>query len=113
LGVDPKRNPLLDLNWDSRSIQTPKAACEVAFGSGESPLRASLDELVHQQAQVGQDEAANVESEELGRVADAEFEADVRLRRVLEPWVFDLTGDLICVQEKDRLAMSVSEEQAI
>jgi hypothetical protein len=78
---------------------------EVAFGSGKSPLRASLDELVHEQAQIGQDEAANVEGEELGRVADAEFEADVRLRRVLEARVFDLTSDLICGEER-----SVSDE---
>jgi hypothetical protein len=80
--------------------QFRKAVRGKFFGSSKSPFRASLDELVHQQAQVGQDEAANVESEELGRVADAEFKTDVRLRRVLEARVFDLTGDLICVQER-------------
>ena len=38
-------------------------------------------------------------------MADAEFEADVRLRRVLEARVFDLTSDLICGEER-----SVSDE---
>ena len=96
-GFGSKRNPASS-ELGKRSINSGKL-CRVAFGLGKSPLRASLDELVHQQAQVGQDEAADVESEEFSRVADAKFEADVRLRRVLEPWVFDLTGDLICVQE--------------
>ena len=64
----------------------------------ERPLRASLDELVHQQAQVGQDEATHEEREELCRVTDAELEADVRLRRVLEARIFDLASNLICRQ---------------
>jgi hypothetical protein len=87
-------------NCESRSIISAKLSEGQVFRSSESPLRASLDELVHQQAQVGQDEATNVESEELGRVADAEFKADVRLRRMLEARVFDLTGDLIYVKER-------------
>jgi hypothetical protein len=33
-------------------------------------------------------------------VADAQFKADVGLRRVFEPWIFDLTGDLICGRKK-------------
>jgi hypothetical protein len=61
----------------------------------ERPLRASLDELVHQQAQVGQDEATHEEREELCRVTDAELEADMRLRRVLEARIFDLASNLI------------------
>lgn len=62
----------------------------------ERPLCASLDELVHQQAQVSQDEAAHEESKELRRMANAELEANVRLRRVLEARIFDLASDLIC-----------------
>ena len=93
------RETLSRLNWEV-DPSNPNKLFAAAFRLSKSPLGASLDKLVHQQAQVGQDEAANVESEELGRVADAEFEADVRLRRVLEPWVFDLTGNLVCEGER-------------
>jgi hypothetical protein len=62
----------------------------------ESPLRAPLHELVHQQAQVSQDEAAYEEGKELRRMADAKLEADVRLGRVLEARIFHLASDLIC-----------------
>ena len=77
-------------------IVRPNDRCRLS----KDPFRALFDKLVHQQAQVGQDEAANVEGEELGSVADAEFKADVRLRRVLEARIFDLTGDLICDGER-------------
>jgi hypothetical protein len=70
-----------------------------SWQSSKRPLRPPLDELIHQKAQIGQNEAAHVESEELRCMANAELEADVRLRRVLEPWVFDLAGNLICENE--------------
>ena len=93
------RETLSRLNWEVDPLN-PNKLFAAAFRLSKSPLGASLDELVHQQAQVGQDEAANVEGEELGSVADAEFKADVRLRRVLEARIFDLTGDLICDGER-------------
>ena len=76
----------------------------------ERPLRASLDELVHQQAQVGQDEATHEEREELCRVTDAELQADMRLRRVLEARIFDLASDLICEERTNLVSGLFSEE---
>lgn len=68
--------------------------------SSQRPLRSPLDKLIHQQPQIGQNEATDVESEELRRVADAQLETDMRLRRVLEARIFDLASDLVCKQEK-------------
>jgi hypothetical protein len=64
--------------------------------SNEHPLAAPLDELVQHHGHVREHEAADVEAEELCGVAGRELEADVRGGRVLEAWVFDLAGDLIC-----------------
>ena len=77
---------------------------------GERPLRTPLDELVHQQAQVGQDEATHEEREELCRVTDAELQADVRLRRVLEARIFDLASDLICEERTKLVSGYFSDE---
>ena len=54
---------------------------ESRSGLDQDPLGAALDELVHEHAQIGQDEAADVETEELGGVTGAEFETDVGRRR--------------------------------
>ena len=79
----------------------------------ERPFRASLDELVHQQAQVGQDEATHEEREELCRVTDAQLEADVRLRRVLEARIFDLASDLICNEKQGVVSGYFSDRESI
>jgi len=44
-------------------------------------------------------------------MANAELEADVRLRRVLEAWVFDLAGNLICGKGKDLVSGNVTGGQ--
>lgn len=61
------------------------------------PLAPALDVLIQHQADIRKDEAADVEAEEVGRVAGAEFQADLRGGGMLEPGIFDLAGDLICV----------------
>ena len=61
------------------------------------PLPPSLDVLIQHQSDIRKDEAADVKPEEVGRVAGAEFQADLRGGGMLEPRIFDLTGDLICV----------------
>lgn len=63
--------------------------------SSQRPLRSPLNELVHQQSQIRQNEPTDVESEELRSVADAQLETNVRLRRVLEARIFDLASDLV------------------
>jgi hypothetical protein len=62
----------------------------------ENPLAPSLDEFIQHHSDVRENEATNVKAEEFGGVAGGEFEADVCGGRVLEAWVFDLAGDLIC-----------------
>lgn len=78
--------------------------CILLFAqSNEHPLASPLDEFVQHHRHVRQHEAADVEAEEFGGVAGAEFEADVCGRRVLEAWIFDLASDLICIDVLARL----------
>ena len=63
---------------------------------GQHPLRAALDILVDQRADISEHEAAYIKAEKLGRVSGAELETDVRGRRVLEARVLNLARDLIC-----------------
>jgi hypothetical protein len=65
-------------------------------GLSERPLRTPLNKLVHQQSQVSQNKATHEKREELRCMPDAQLEADVRLRRVLEARIFDLASDLVC-----------------
>lgn len=67
----------------------------VRLSSGKNPLCTALQELIHQQSQVCEDEAADIEAEELGCVANAQFEAHMRRRRVLQARVLNLSRDLI------------------
>ena len=64
--------------------------------SNKGPFRTSLDELIKQYTDIIQRETADVEAEELRRVARAELQSDVRRRAVFEAWVFDLASDLVC-----------------
>ena len=66
-------------------------------GSRHDPLSAPLDEFIEHDTDVIEHESADVEAEELGRVVDAEFEPEVRLRRMLQTGIFYLAGDLIWV----------------
>lgn len=49
----------------------------------QNPLASALDELVQHHGDVAQHKAADVEAEELRRVARAQLEADMGGRRVL------------------------------
>lgn len=69
---------------------------ECPSSSSQNPFTAPLDELVKHQADVVQRKAADVETKELGCITRAQFQADVRLRRVLQARVLDLTCDLVC-----------------
>jgi hypothetical protein len=64
--------------------------------SSQNPFTAPLDELVKHQADIVQRKAADVETKELGCITCAQFQADMRLRRVLQARVLDLTCDLVC-----------------
>lgn len=64
--------------------------------SHKNPLAAPLDKLVQHERNVVEDEAADVEAKELGRMPRAQLEANVRGRTVLETRVFDLASDLVC-----------------
>lgn len=61
----------------------------------EYPLGTSLNVLIHQLRQIGQHKAADVESKELGCVANAQFQPNMRRRRVSEARILDLSGYLI------------------
>lgn len=91
------------------SPQTTRLSCVLS----ERPLRASFDELVHQQAQVSQNEATHEEREELCRMTNAQLEADVRLRRVLEARIFDLASDLICNEKQGVVSGYFSDRESI
>lgn len=79
-----------------------------SYRSREYPLRTALQKLIHEKSQVREYEAANIETKELGCVPNAQFEANMRRRRVLESWVFDLTRDLICfTKEVSRCSLRV------
>ena len=69
----------------------------VASALCHDPLPPSLDVLIQHQADIRKDEAADIKPEEVGRVAGAKFQAHLRGGGMLEPGIFDLAGDLICV----------------
>jgi hypothetical protein len=66
----------------------------------QHPLTTTLDELIKHKSHISQGKATDVEAEELGRVSGAEFQTDVGWGGVLESWIFDLLGDLICDGQK-------------
>lgn len=65
--------------------------------SRKDPLGPSFDKFIKHDANVIDHESANIESEEFGRVVDAELEPEVCLRRMLQPWIFYLSRDLIYI----------------
>jgi hypothetical protein len=60
------------------------------------PLTATLDELVQQHGQITQDESANIEPKELGRMPSAQLKSDLGLICMSQTGILDLTGNLIC-----------------
>ena len=68
--------------------------CHASTISSQDPLP-SLDEFIQHEPDISKHEPANIKGEKLSGVAGAELESDVRLRGMLEAWVFDLPGDLI------------------
>ena len=84
------------LHSQTPNIANPTSRDLLSLKSCEDPLRDPLDEPVEKRAQVREDEATDVEAEELGCVPNAEFEPDVGRRSALEPGVDHLARDLVC-----------------
>jgi len=63
--------------------------------SNENPFTPSFDEFVQEHTNIVEDKTTYIETEELGSVAGAELEANLRLICMSKPRVFDLTCDLI------------------
>jgi hypothetical protein len=68
-----------------------------SLSSCHDPFASSFEELVQQQAEVGQDESANVKAKELSGVPGAELQADLSLVRKPQTGVVDLPCNLICI----------------
>jgi hypothetical protein len=64
--------------------------------SYKNPLTPSFDKLVQKHPNVCQYKATDVETEELGGMAGAEFQTDLGFVCVPETRVLNLTCDLIC-----------------
>lgn len=61
----------------------------------QHPLGSSLDKFVEHDANICQHEPAHDEAKEFCCMSSAQFESNVSLRGMLQPWIFHLTDDLI------------------
>ena len=87
------------------AAQTPRNVTSLArvydfLRLRQYPLTPSLDELVKHDADVCQDESAHDEAKKLCCVSSAQFESNVSLRGMLQPWIFHLTNNLICTSDQ-------------
>ena len=67
------------------------------FRSCQYPFGPPFDEFVEHDADIIDDESTDVESEKLGCVLNAELKPKVRLRRMLQSRIFDLSSNVICM----------------
>ncbi len=72
------------------------------FASHQHPFAAAFDEFVEEETDVRHDEAADVESEELGGMSRTQLQADLGLVSVAKAWILDLAGDLVCTLVRTR-----------
>ena len=73
--------------------------------SSENPLTAPLDEFIQHEPDIRKDESTDIKREEFSGVSGTQLQSDMGLRGMLEAWIFDLTGDLIC--KRDRISMRI------
>ena len=83
------------LTPSGRSYKNPTRYCGTAE-SCQNPFGPPLNVFVEHYADIVYHEPADEEPEELGRVLNAELKPKMRLRRMLQPWIFHLSGNLIC-----------------
>ena len=69
----------------------------------QNPLASSLDVLIHQHAQVQEDEPADVEAEKLRCVSSAQLKSDLSLVGMAQAGIFHLAGNLICKSVREYL----------
>jgi len=64
--------------------------------SYKNPFATPLEKLIKHQRNVRKYKATYIKAKEFGGMAGRKLKTDVRRRRVLEAWVFDLASDLVC-----------------
>ena len=97
LGPHPKKCSDIEARkLRSLLLSSSRLSFSLPSFSSQHPLAPPLDEFIQHEPNVREDEAADVEREELRSVACTQLQSDVRLRRMLEAWIFDLARDLIC-----------------
>ena len=63
--------------------------------SDKHPFTPSLNKLIKHKPNITERKTTNVKPKELRCVTRTKLQADMSLGRAFQPWIFDLTGDLV------------------
>lgn len=63
--------------------------------SDKHPFTPSLNEFIKHNPNITERKTTNVKAKELRCITRTKLQADLSLGRAFQPWIFDLTGDLV------------------